>query len=163
MSFPLDFLTTRKRVDSSRTAVVLNSEWNACTLNPNSSTPCFHSETASQPNSRAFLEPHRYYRRIFPHYSVSKALAAQITQVIDCSVVLTWVTSPGFPFDGALTGFNQDAAQILPPVRYWYNHRKRPTIDIFTDLVFFFFKQLANYALFKYFRILLSSAYSVVQ
>lgn len=58
-----------------------------------------------------------------PHCSVFRALATQITQAIDCSVVLTWVTSPGFLFDGvgalvSLTGFNLDAAQILPSVRY---------------------------------------------
>lgn len=143
MSFSLDFLTTRKRVDSGRTVAVLNREWDTCTLNPNSNIPCFHSETASQPNSQAVLESHWYCRRMCPHYSVSKALATQITQAIDCSVVLTWVTSPGFLFYvvGALvslTGFNQDAAQILPSVRYQYDHRKRPTINIFTDLVFFF-------------------------
>lgn len=68
---------------------------------------------------QAFLEPHRYYRRMCPHYSAFRALASQITPAIDCSVVLTWVTSPGFLLDwvGALvslTGFNLDI---------WMQHR----------------------------------------
>lgn len=104
--------------------------------------------------------------------SVSRALATQVTEAIECTVVPIWVTSPGVIFDGigasvSLTRLNQDAAPMCHQQVSWFevwswektNHghisRGRPWH-------FRFFKRLARYALFKYFGILLESVYSVL-
>lgn len=118
--FPLPSLQPERTVDGSRTATVLNNEWDACPRNPKSHFLLFYSETAYPSNSQAFSEPPQAVQKDVPtptSYSVSWAQVTQVTQAIECTVVPIWVTSPGFIFEGIgalvpLTRLNQDVAQM---------------------------------------------------